>query len=118
MHELSIALNIVEIASEEARRLGNVRLEAVHLRVGALSGVVKDALLFSWQMACEDTPAAGSRLEIEEVPVGIWCRTCQAERTPEDPLDFHCPVCGGLEIEVRAGRELEVAALEIEENSA
>ncbi len=113
MHELSIALNIVEIASGEARRLGDVRVEAVHLRLGALSGVVKDALLFAWGLACEDTPAAGSRLEIEEIPVRIWCGRCEAERTPEPPLDFRCPVCGGMSIEVRAGKELEVAALEI-----
>ena len=115
MHELSIALSIVEIASEEAGRLGVARVEAVHVRLGALSGVVKDALLFAWDLACADTPAAGSRLEIEEIPVKIFCTTCAAERTPESPMDFHCPVCGGLSIEVRAGRELEVAALEMED---
>ncbi len=115
MHELSIAMSIAEIASEEARRLGNVRVEAVHLKLGALSGVVKDALLFSWRMACEDTPAAGSRLEIEEIPVTIWCETCATERIPEEPMDFHCPGCGGLKIEVRSGRELQVTALEVED---
>jgi Zn finger protein HypA/HybF involved in hydrogenase expression len=34
--------------------------------LGALSGVVKDALLFSWDLACEDSPIAGAKLEIEE----------------------------------------------------
>ena len=67
MHELSIAMSIVEIASEEAQRQGSARVEAVHLKLGALSGVVKDALLFSWDLACEDTPIAGARLAIEEV---------------------------------------------------
>jgi hydrogenase nickel incorporation protein HypA/HybF len=68
MHELSIALSIVEIASDEANRLGDARVEVVHLRLGELSGVVKDSLLFCWELACEDTRVAGSRLEIEEVP--------------------------------------------------
>jgi hydrogenase nickel incorporation protein HypA/HybF len=67
MHELSIAMSIVEIASGEARRLGDARVEVVHLRLGDLSGVVKDSLLFAWDLACEETPVAGSRLEIEEV---------------------------------------------------
>jgi hydrogenase nickel incorporation protein HypA/HybF len=66
MHELSIAMSIVEVASEEAQRQGGVRVESVHLKLGALSGVVKDALLFSWDLACEDSPIAGAKLEIEE----------------------------------------------------
>lgn len=65
MHELSIAASIVEIAAEEAGRHGG-RVEVVHLKVGALSGVVKDALLFSWDLACGDTPIAGATLAIEE----------------------------------------------------
>jgi len=66
MHELSIAVNIVELASEEAERHGGARVEVVHLKLGALSGVVKDALLFSWDLACADTPIAGCRLAIED----------------------------------------------------
>jgi hydrogenase nickel incorporation protein HypA/HybF len=66
MHELSIAVSIVELASEEAARHTGARVDAVHLKVGALSGVVKDALLFSWELACNDTPIAGCRLAIED----------------------------------------------------
>ena len=61
MHELSIAVNIVDIACEEAERQGDSRVDAVYLNLGALSGVVKDALLFSWDLACEGTRIAGAR---------------------------------------------------------
>jgi hydrogenase nickel incorporation protein HypA/HybF len=64
MHELSIAAGIVEIASEEAARYGG-RVEVVHLTLGALSGVVREALEFSWDLACQETPVEGARLEIE-----------------------------------------------------
>jgi hydrogenase nickel incorporation protein HypA/HybF len=60
MHELSVAMSIVATAREQAERRG-VQVTAVHLRLGALSGVVKDALFFSCEMACKDTPLAGSR---------------------------------------------------------
>jgi Zn finger protein HypA/HybF involved in hydrogenase expression len=43
MHELSIAMSIVEIAEEEADQRGGARVSAVHLKLGALAGVVKDA---------------------------------------------------------------------------
>ena len=38
MHELSIAMGIVDAAMEESQRRG-VQVSAVHLRLGALSGV-------------------------------------------------------------------------------
>jgi hydrogenase nickel incorporation protein HypA/HybF len=69
MHELSIAASIVEIASEEAARYGG-RVAVVHLKLGALSGVVREALQFSWELACDDTPVAGARLEIEAAAGG------------------------------------------------
>ena len=115
MHELSIALSIVETATEEGQRHRG-RVEVVHLRLGALSGVVKDALLFSWNLACEDTQLAGARLEVEEIPVTVWCAACRIERTLDADLDLRCPACAGSAIEVRSGRELELSALEIRED--
>jgi hydrogenase nickel incorporation protein HypA/HybF len=114
MHELSIALSIVEMAAEEAGRRA-VRVEAVHLRLGALSGVVKEALLFSYDLACEGTPIEGSRLVIEEVPIVAYCPACQEERTLDAGNRFFCPICDAPTPEVVQGRELEVVALEIQE---
>ncbi len=68
MHELSIAVNIVDIACEEAERQGDSLVDAVYLNLGVLSGVVKEALLFSWELACEGTRIAGAHLAIQDVP--------------------------------------------------
>lgn len=66
MHELSIAVSIVDMALEEAESRG-VRIDAVHLKVGPLSGVVVEALLSCYEVVCDDTPLKGSRLIIEEL---------------------------------------------------
>jgi hydrogenase nickel incorporation protein HypA/HybF len=114
VHELSIAMGIVDAAIDEARQRG-VHVSAVHLRLGALSGVVKDALLFSYEVACQDTPLAGSRLIVEDIPVTIFCPRCQQTRTLESVQSFLCPECGTPSMDVRQGKELEVFALEVEE---
>ena len=114
MHELSIALSIVELAQEEAERRGGVRINAVHLKLGSLSGVVKEALLFSYGVSCEGTLLEDSRLLIEEVPAVVFCPTCQAERALASIQSFHCPVCGAPTPKVVRGQELEIVALEIE----
>jgi hydrogenase nickel incorporation protein HypA/HybF len=114
MHELSIAMSIVELAEEEAKNR-NVQIEAVHLKLGALSGVVKEALLSCYEMACENTAVQGSRLIIEEVPVVIFCATCNAHRTLSSVQQFTCPECGTPSWEVLQGKELLVVALEVNE---
>jgi hydrogenase nickel incorporation protein HypA/HybF len=65
MHELSIAVNIVEIAEQELARHGGKRIVAVHLNLGSLA-LAKEALLFSFGLAAEGTVAEGSRLLINE----------------------------------------------------
>jgi hydrogenase nickel incorporation protein HypA/HybF len=115
MHELSIALSMIEMATEEAERRGGARVKALHLKLGPLSGVVKDALLFSYEVACNGTPLEGSQLLIEDVPVVIYCWQCQSEQQLDSIQRFCCPVCGTLSSDVVKGRELEFVAMEIEE---
>lgn len=113
MHELSIAMSIIEMAAEEAERRGGVQVHAIHLKLGQLSGVIKDALLFSYEVACQGTLLEGSSLVIEEVPVVVYCQTCRAETALASLQRFCCGSCGALTPEVVRGKELEVVALEI-----
>ena len=67
MHELGIAISLVEAVCDELPRLGDaVSIRSVRLRVGPWSGVAPDALAFAFDVAAADTPIAGARLDIEE----------------------------------------------------
>ena len=114
MHELSIAISIVETATEEAAER-NVRVSAVYLQLGRLSGVVKDALLASYDIAAAGTALEGSRLVIEEVPIVAYCPKCQARRGVDSQAWFVCPECRSPISEILEGKELQVRALEIVE---
>ena len=114
MHELSIAMGIIDAAMDEAKQRG-VQVSAVHLRLGAMSGVVKEALLFSYEVACQDTPLQGSRLVVEDVPVAVFCPRCKEKRVLESVQSFTCPECGAPTRDVLQGKEVEVFALEVEE---
>jgi hydrogenase nickel incorporation protein HypA/HybF len=65
MHELSLAMNLIEAIEEESAQRGGLRVRAVRMRVGALSGVSADALTFAYECACAGTGLAGSRLTAE-----------------------------------------------------
>ena len=103
------------MAEEEAARRGGVHVSAIHLRLGPLSGVVREALLFSYEVACEGTPLAGSRLVIDDVPVVVFCPDCSVEQTLASIQRFFCPACGAPTPQVLSGKELEVFALELEQ---
>ena len=113
MHELSIALNLVEIAETAARDAGATRVETVHLKLGVFSGVVKEALLFAYDTATRDTLLAGSRLQIEDVPLVIYCPACDQERELPSIQWLQCPHCGTPANEIRRGTELELTSMEI-----
>jgi hydrogenase nickel incorporation protein HypA/HybF len=113
MHELSVALSILDLAAEEAERHGG-RVAAVHLKLGPLAGVVKEALRSAYELAREGTPLERAELVIAETPLAAWCPACAAERTLASPQALCCPDCGTPTPEVVSGRELEVVALEIE----
>lgn len=113
MHELSIALSILDAAAEEAQKR-RVRVAAVHLKLGQLSGVVAEALQSAFTLAREEAGMAGAELIIEEKPVRIRCSHCRAVRPIVSLQEFVCADCGAAGAEVVQGRELEVVALEVE----
>lgn len=115
MHELSVALSLVEGVEETAVRRGLARVTAVHVRIGTLSGIARDALAFSWNLATAGTLAADSALVIEDVPVTIFCERCECERKPRAAAGFRCATCGAMAPRIVHGRELQLVALEFPE---
>ena len=114
MHELSIALSILDVAAEEAERQGGVRVLGIHLKLGPLSGVVKEALLSAYELAREGTPFEESQLVIEDVPVLVHCPTCRTTRPVVSVQQLCCAECGTPSRDVVSGRDLEVVAMEIQ----
>jgi hydrogenase nickel incorporation protein HypA/HybF len=112
MHELSIALSMIEEIEEQTEKHGGGVVEAVYVRIGVLSGVDPQALRFAYEMASEGTVLEGSRLEIESVRLVVFCPGCAMTHRP-DPQHILCPRCLTPEQEILEGRELEVKALEL-----
>ena len=116
MHELSIVQSVVTSVTEWLAGQPPARIKTVTLRIGALSGVVEDALQFGYEIATTDTPLAGSALCVHRQPVVIYCRTCAAPVELAGVQSFRCPRCNTPSGDIRQGRELEIESLEIEDN--
>jgi len=113
MHELAVVQALVDEVLREVARLGvGGRVAAVHLKLGKLTTFVPAAVTFYFDALAAGTPLEGAGLVIEEVPVAGTCRACGAPITVEE-LPFICRFCGSPDLEITAGRELVVDALEI-----
>lgn len=115
MHEMGIALEIIEIAAASIPpHLKDVRVERVNLEVGKLSAIVPESLRFCFEIAAKETRLEGASLVIEELPVLARCKGCGKEWTIDGPA-FSCPECGSGQIDILSGRELDIKSIEIAE---
>lgn len=113
MHELALCGAIADIVD---RRAGDRPVGAVHVRIGQLRQVIPDTLQFCWEMVVCGTTLDGARLEIEEVPAVLHCRTCAADTAMDREVMFACRRCGGVDVAVASGEEFLVTALELARN--
>jgi hydrogenase nickel incorporation protein HypA/HybF len=115
MHETGLMRSALAMAVDQARRAGADRIHRLHLRVGALSGVIPEALQMAFLALSPGTLAEGAKLEIETVRVICKCAACDTEFEPED-IVFYCPKCGENCANMRHGREIELTSLEVSSN--
>ncbi len=116
MHELSIAVSIVETV-EENLPLTDTKVKTVFLKIGKLSGVVKDALTFSFDIATQDSNLEDAKLEIEELPVIVHCEECDKDLELDNPPIFRCKVCEKPTPLIIQGKELEIVSVELSDDT-
>jgi hydrogenase nickel incorporation protein HypA/HybF len=115
MHEMGIALQIVEIATASLPQdLGDARVTKVNLKVGKLAAVVPESLRFCFSVAVKDSPLESAILDIEEVPVVARCKDCGAQWTINEPV-FICKTCQSGSLAILSGRELDIVSIEVVE---
>lgn len=113
MHEVGITQSIIEIAEQHARAQGAGKINSVTVDIGALSGVMPEAVEFCFEACASGTLLEGTRLIIHRIPGRGRCGECGAE-TALDPQTFACAACGSFALETLQGNELRVTELEVD----
>jgi hydrogenase nickel incorporation protein HypA/HybF len=111
MHELAITESLVACVLDNLERGRVIRLV---IEVGKLSGVVPDALRFCFDICAQGTLLEGAELEIHEPSGRTQCRDCGVGAESVDGLPL-CG-CGSANVDIVAGRELNIKQLEVAEN--
>jgi len=120
MHELALARSLIEMVDEYAFKNGGRPVRRINCRLGELSAMTR-ALYFCFESASKGSRCEGAELVIEEVPLSVFCHTCDAVKTPSGRFNFRCPDCGFPTPKVVTGREMQLTSIELEtadENAA
>lgn len=112
MHEMSLALGMLEIVEAAARREGAARVTQVRLEIGALSHVATDALRFCFEAVTRGSLAEGAELAIDDVPGEAWCMPCGGN-VPLARVGDACPRCGSYQLAVTGGGDMRVKDIAI-----
>jgi hydrogenase nickel incorporation protein HypA/HybF len=113
MHEMTIAMSIVEILCNKAAEENAKRINYVLLNIGSLSGVMTDALEFCFEAATKNTIAEGAELKINHINGKAVCKNCNKEFKLK--TDFSsCPSCDDFNFEIIEGKELNIKSFNID----
>lgn len=113
MHEASLARNIIEIIDAHASMVNGRAVKSVTIRIGELTGVYPDSLLFYYSEMSKGTCAEGSVLVFEECPIKGKCRSCEMEFELKN-FELNCPRCDCPQFDLTGGNEFELIKMEVE----
>ena len=118
MHEVELANRVLEAlrhisADREAKVL------RVNLRIGELN---EPGALRLWLKKLGGAEFKATKFDIEPVPLAINCKcgysggvNCAVNtHSPAPELEITCPKCGGHELALSSGRELEIIDVELQ----
>ena len=111
MHEMSIAIGIVKIATDEAKKAHVKEFSAIDLEIGTLAGIEFDSLDFVWEVAVKNTVLENAKKRVHKIQAKAKCSDCNFEY----PIKFihdSCPKCGSFLKIILQGKELRVKSLE------
>jgi len=112
MHELSIAQSIVELAENVAEKEKADLIQTIDIEIGALSGVVLDALEFAMEMTVKNTKLENANINYLRKEGKAKCSECNIQFKTDSLLAL-CPKCKRANIKIVDGKQLRIRSLTV-----
>jgi hydrogenase nickel incorporation protein HypA/HybF len=116
MHELSIVMGIVDLATNQALLNGAKYIEEIELEIGCLSGVEMDSFEFAWKQGIRDSMLENSIRHLHRPEGKALCVDCNTVFNLKQLFEA-CPNCNGHLLSIISGKELKVKSLVLPEST-
>ena len=115
MHEVSIALGMVDELIKIANANDATKINSVKLKIGKMSGIVTDSLIFAFDaVKLEHSLLANATVVIEEIPIVCKCGDCNISFEIDEMCFPSCSNCESLNVQLISGEEQHIENVELE----
>lgn len=113
MHEMTIAIGIVDIAVQTAEQNMAKKINGITVEIGALAGIVRNALEFCFTEAVKNTIAEKATLDYIHIPAKAVCESC-GHQFDADERAVKCPNCANIVFQMSGGTEFRVKNINVD----
>ena len=113
MHEYAVTKGLINIAVEEAQKVGAEKITVIRLVIGDLSTIIDESVQMYYDIISEGTMAQGAKLEFRRIPAQFRCVAC-GHKYDKPKKGFECPDCGSDGLPTGVGKEFYIESLEVE----
>ena len=113
MHEMSVALSIIDIATEQAAKENALKILELDLDIGTLAGIEFESLEFALEISVKNTMLENSKINLNKIEAKASCIDCLHEFEALN-LFNNCPLCKSYNTKLIQGKELQVKSLIID----
>jgi hydrogenase nickel incorporation protein HypA/HybF len=115
VHEVSIALGMIDELFRIAKENHAKKISLVKLKIGEMSGIVTDSLKFAFDAVKLEHPLLSeAEIIIEEVPMVYECNDCHVSFNAKDIYFPSCSECGSRNLKLISGQEQHIESVEVE----
>jgi len=110
MHELSIVMSIVDLATKQAAKHHASAIEEIELDIGCLSGIEMDSFEFAWKQGIKRTILENATKKVNRIEGKAKCSDCDTHFDMFQLYDS-CPNCNSHLAVIISGKELKLKSL-------
>ena len=114
MHEYSLAIEVLKLAQQEAKKNRAISVSEITIEVGNMCGVEAEPFQSALGLLSEGTILENACLNIVRIKGKGICISCDNEFEMDQRMDT-CPKCGSFPSEIKGGTEFRVVSLLIED---
>jgi len=110
MHELSLAMEVIELAEKEAEKNRVSVILEMEIEVGDLSGVEAETFRSALEMIVRDTILENTQINVVRTPALGYCSNCNNEYEMRERLAA-CPLCRAYPSAIRGGQDFRLVSI-------
>jgi hydrogenase nickel incorporation protein HypA/HybF len=116
MHELGMAMEIVEVVTKSLEGRKVMAVKEVEVELGELQRISPGQMRQVFEMASKDTIVEGAELKVKIKKGKVRCQDCgysggvkvEMNHDHDHAAHIHCPACDGVSIEILEGNDIDV----------